>query len=286
MIVLLLLIWIVSDLILTHIDPLKYTPYIAKNDFEITMLAHPEKKLDKVLYGSSAVVSAYREDLSRSGYVNFGIDYGTVSDIYQMLAKGKIKISGDLVIALNDISFLDTLPTNPTYPWHKKWYQHYLYFQRDKIYPLFDTAINNILSGQPPIGNPLYGNSRKAIYSGTQSPEELAETVQSKNDRFGSSTVERDCQKNFKDLEKLIRYCKKHNIRLRAVLLPWNPSVPMYEFGQSVNAAAIKAFEQNGIGYYDMTNALNPEHFHDIGHVNYEVGSPYFTQLIDEFLCR
>ena len=96
----LIIIWIVSDLTLTHFDPLKYSPYFEKNDFEITQLKHPEKSWDKVVFGSSIAINSFNEELSGSGYINAGICYGTVSDIYQMLSKNIVDIESDLVLIL------------------------------------------------------------------------------------------------------------------------------------------------------------------------------------------
>jgi hypothetical protein len=55
------------------------------NDYEITRRAYPEKLWDKVFFGNSAVISSYREDLSSSGYINFGVDYGSMKDMLNIL---------------------------------------------------------------------------------------------------------------------------------------------------------------------------------------------------------
>ena len=77
----LLAVWFLSDAILTKLDPFKYSPYLSKNDFEVTELMHPEKVWDKVFFGSSVAVASFIEDASKSGFVNCGVVYGTVSDI-------------------------------------------------------------------------------------------------------------------------------------------------------------------------------------------------------------
>ena len=45
-------------------------------------------------------------------------------------------------------------------------------------------------------------------------------------------------------------------------------------------------FAENGIDVFDMTYMVEPEYFHDIGHMDYEVGAAHFTELVDEFLCK
>ena len=278
-------IWIASDILLTKLDPLKYSAYIMKNDYEITQLAHPEKTWDKVFFGSSVVIASYIEEKSTSGYYNVGVDYGSVSDIYNMIKKGRINIGSDLVIALNDISFLDSLDTNPTYLWHKEWYQHYIFFTRDKTYPLIETGINNIMDNKPFFDNPTWGNQEKAVYYGTLSDEELYESNQSMLKRFGGCTLD-DCTKNFSALKELIKLCEQKDIRLRAIWMPWNPKIPIYGFADNVMTEANKIFAESDISVYDMTYLVEPEYFHDIGHMNYEVGAEHFTKLVDEYLLK
>ena len=75
--------------------------YVWMDDFEITRRDHPEKVWDRVFFGNSAVISAYREDVSQSGYVNLGLDYGVVTDLWDMLRRGHIDIGSELVVGLN-----------------------------------------------------------------------------------------------------------------------------------------------------------------------------------------
>lgn len=280
----LVIIWILSDALLTYFDPLKFSPYFEKNDFEITQLKHPEKTWDKVVFGSSVAINSFNEELSKSGYINAGICYGTVSDIYAMFSKKHINIKSELVLILNDISFYDDLETNPSYIWHKKWYQHYIYFERDRIFPLFDDGTDNILDGKPIISKPEYANADKYYSIGSLSDEELNESNKKMLEKYGSCTVSKDCADNFNDLKKLIKYCKKHDVRLRAVWNPWNPKVPVYDFAKNVKEYADGIFEEYDIEVYDMTDVLPAEYFYDIGHLDYEKGAAYYTEKLDEFL--
>ncbi len=278
-------VWMISDVILTRLDPLKHSPYINKNDYEITQLAHPEKVWDKVIFGSSVVIASYMEDKSISGYYNVGVDYGSVSDIYNMIKKDRINIGSDLVIALNDISFLDSLDTNLTYLWHKKWYQHYIFFTRDKTYPIIEKGITNVLNGEPFLGEPEWETQGKSVYYGALTDEELNKSNDSMIERFGDCTLE-DCKGNYEALEKLIKLCEKKGIRLRAVWMPWNPKIPVYGFAEEVMKEANRIFKENNISVYDMTYMVEPQYFHDIGHLNYENGAEHFTKMLDEFLVK
>ena len=278
-------VWIVSDIYLTQTDPLKYSSYIMKNDYEITQLKHPEKVWDKVFFGSSVVIASYIEEESESGYYNVGVDYGSVSDIYDMIKKDRINIGSDLVVALNDISFLDSLDTNPTYLWHKKWYQHYIFFTRDKTYPLMEKGIDNILNKKPFFDEPAWAEQEKVVYYGNLNDEELNKSNESMLERFGDCTL-KDCEMNFDKLNKLIDICNRKNIRLRFVWMPWNPKIPVYDFANEVMNEANRIFLENNIDFFDMTNMVEPKYFHDIGHMNYEVGAEYFTKLVDEYLMK
>lgn len=282
----LLAVWIISDVCLSITDPISKSAYFPKNDFTVTKMQHPEKVWDKVFYGSSVVVNSYVESESESGYYNLGISYGTVSDIYEMIDKNYVNIGSELVIGLNDVSFVDWLDTNPTYPWHKKWYQHYIYFRRDHISPLLKSAAENVISGRVPFGKAEYENYGKLYVYGALSEEELQKSNESMLERFSNCDVNKDCKQNFSDLEKLIKLCEKKNIRLRAVWMPWNPSVPIYDFAYRVQEKANEIFENNQIEVCDMTNAMEKECFYDIGHMDYGYGAVQFTKKIDSFLCN
>lgn len=284
-VLILAIIWILSDICLTIFDPFKYCPYFIKNDFEVTQLNHPEKVWDKVFYGSSVVAASFLEEYSTSGYYNAGVSYGTVSDCYNLLKSGRMKVGSELVIGLNDISFYDDLDTNPTYIWHKKWYQHYLYFQRDKVYPIIETGISNVLNKTPFLSEPAWGQQTKNYCYGQLTDEQLLDSEKSMLERFNVKTLD-DCKKNYSDLEKLIEFCKEKGIRLRVIWMPWNPKIPFYNFAEITMDYANDIFEKNGIEVYDMTNMIEPEYFYDIGHMSYQEGSPYFTKVVDEFLIK
>ena len=90
--------------------------YFRLNDFEVTQQDHPEEVWDRVIFGSSELVSAYREDLTQADYVNLGMDYGTLRDLVEMLEGGYINVGSELVLALNWGVLYDDMDTNPTYP--------------------------------------------------------------------------------------------------------------------------------------------------------------------------
>ena len=120
------------------------------DDFELTQRAHPEEVWDKVIYGSSELTSGYREDISVSGYVNMGMDYATVTDLVEILEGGHIELGSELVLALNWGALCDIMDTNPTYEWHRKWYEPYVYFQRDRLAGLVTDSFKALIrAGEP-----------------------------------------------------------------------------------------------------------------------------------------
>ena len=96
-----LLVVILADLALSASGFIRKSGFFWLNDFEITRRDHPEEVWARVIFGSSELVSAYREDLTRAGYVNLGMDYGTVRDLAEMLEGGNIAVGSELVLALN-----------------------------------------------------------------------------------------------------------------------------------------------------------------------------------------
>ena len=79
-----LIIVLLADIALSASGFIQKSGFFWLNDFEITRRDHPEKVWDRVIFGSSELVSAYREDLTTADYVNLGMDYGTVRDLVEI----------------------------------------------------------------------------------------------------------------------------------------------------------------------------------------------------------
>lgn len=281
---LLVLVLAAGELVLRWTDPVKYMTAVWRNDYELIALEHPDMTFRRAFFGSSVVISAYIEGQNDTGYVNLGVDYGTVKDITEMLEKGLVTVTEDLVIALNDISFLDSLPTNATYPWHQKWYEPYLYFHRDQLSPVITTGVKNLLNGQPFVVT-WYTDQQRSVYHGVLSEEALRASEASILERFGDMTVE-DCAENFAALDRLTAYCQDHGIRLRAVWMPWNSKTPVYPAAQAVMDYANEQLDRLGIQTLDLTYQVPDEYFYDMGHLSYETGAPWFTDMIDPWLAE
>ena len=138
-----------------------------RNDYEATRVAHPEEVWDRVFFGNSAVISAYRENLSEAGYVNLGMDYAVVRDLWELLDEGYLKVGSELVVGLNLFALYDDLPTNPSYIWHRGRLEPYVYFHRDKLLRIAE-GIQKLRDGQ------TIRYRGKGIDSGMMTDEELA----------------------------------------------------------------------------------------------------------------
>lgn len=277
-ILILVAVFIALDLLLSAV----FTPYLIKsgrfvlNDFELTVRDHPEEVWDKVFFGNSVVISAYREEVSKNGYVNLGLDYGVVRDLWEMLQKGTIKIGSELVIGLSDLTLYDKFETHPTYPWHKDWYEPYAYFQRDRLRLLAENTL---------FGRQWEDHSarQKIHYTGSMSSEELAAKIESS--RYINLPIA-DFQENMACLEKIADYCEKHHVRLRCVWMPVNPEVEISAETRAVYDQMASICEARGIELLDLERALDVPCFYDIGHLNYEYGAYRFMEVIDPWLAK
>lgn len=275
---------LLGDWWLAHSRLIVDSNIFVKNDFEITQHDHPEKVWDKVFFGNSVVISSYLEEESASGYINLGLDYGVVTDLWEMINEGYINIGSELVIGLNYLTLYDDFDTNPTYIWHKEWYQPYAYFQRDRFYPLITGCFERLINGEsvPPM---TYTYQDKAVYHGRVEDSALREKFKEYENQFFNKTTD-DYKENFEALEKVINYCKENDIRVRVVHMPWNPDFEKPQLVRDVHTKTDEILNRYGVEVLNLEDSLAAEYFYDTGHLNYDVGSPVFTKMIDEWLQK
>lgn len=275
--------FLVIDLVLSAVIP----PYIVSsgrfklNDYEVTRRDHPEEVWDKVFFGSSEVISGYREDISESGYINLGLDCGVITDLLEMLRRGTITVGSELLVGMTDLTLYDGLAADPGYPWHRAFYEPYCYFARDRLQTLFKETGKQLLTGFKP-AYAAYTNQTKGHYYGSVSYEALYEKVTTW--KYASLPIE-DFQKNLRALSELADYCETHGIRLRTVWLPMNPQAPIADITFQVRDAAKALCAKKGVEFLDMSDALDADCFYDSSHLNYEYGSYRFTEAIDPWLA-
>ena len=193
-----------------------------------------------------------------------------------------INVGTDLVIGANYLTFLDTFDTNPTYPWHRRIYEPYLYFQRDRVHTFITNGISNILRGEKFITE-RYTNLDRYVYYGVLSYEEIDKKIEGYKELYWNKGIEH-YEENYKAFQKVIDYCEERDIRLRLVWFPWNDYAEKPENVLAVEKKTNEIMEYNNIEYIDLANAFGRECFHDLGHLNYELGAVKFTKEIDKWL--
>ena len=255
--------------------------YVWMDDFEITRRDHPEKVWDKVFFGNSAVISAYREDVSQSGYVNLGLDYGVVTDLWDMLRRGHIDIGSELVVGLNYLTLYDDLETNPSYLWHRGTLEPYVYFQRDDLFQLCKDAAKAVLGREV---SPPHGGMEKTYYYGSLSGVQLEEKMALYEKNYFHLPME-DFAGNLSALQKVAGWCGEHGVRLRVIWMPWNPSAEQPELSLRLRDAAAELCAGAGAEFWDFGGGLDATCFHDVGHLNYEYGAYRFTEEVDQWLA-
>ena len=275
---------VITDYYLAHTNFIANSNIFVKNDFEITQHDHPEKVWDKVFFGNSVVISAYMEEKSDSGYINCGLDYGVVTDLWEMIDEGYVNIGSELVIGLNYLTLYDNFDTNPTYIWHKEWYQPYAYFERDRFYPLITGCFTRLLNGEsvPPM---TYSYQNKSVYHGRVSDSALKDKLKEYETAFFNKPVE-DFSKNLDALGKVIKYCQENGILVRIVHMPWNPTFEKPDIIKAVHDKADEVAKEYGIEVLNLEDAFGAEVFYDTGHLNYDTGSLKFTEHIDSWLMK
>lgn len=272
--------FLIFDIALSMLRPAETLDLFVKNDFEKTVASHPEIAWHNVIYGNSAVISAYKEH--PGGYINLGLDYGTIVDLREMLDRGIARVDGNIVLGLNYFNFLDTMETNPTYPWHRSPLEPYIYFQRSRFKPLITNTWQSLISGGG-INPQRHTNLEKTVYHGKLPDQEMADKIEVHKSQYWTLEIG-SFARNLDALRDLAKYCADSHIRLRALWVPWNPDVPMPEISKRVMREADAIFEEYQIEVRDMTGALSADCFHDIGHLTWEYGAEIFTEEMDKWL--
>lgn len=281
-----ILLLVTSFFILDYGVSNEFQPYIETsgrftlNDFELTRRDHQEPVWDKVFFGNSVVISAFREKESVSGYINLGMDYGVVRDLLRLLYNGDIKIGSELVIGLNDMTLYDHFETNPTYPSNRLPLEPYSYFQRTRLRPFFEQTIKQLFTNYEPDIH-AFADQEKTHYFGALSKAELDERI--KNSKYMNFPIT-EFSENFKALKDIKGFCQNNGIHLRVIWLPLNPDFNIAESIVRVRERLKEVCAENDIELFDMETLLPASCFHDEGHLNYEYGSHVFTKEVDKWL--
>ena len=280
----LLLVFVLADPVLQRLNPVGSCGLIRRNDYEITRQLHPEKVWDKVFFGASGVTAGYDETKSASGYVNLGMDYGVITDLYDMVRKGTIEIGSELVIGTDFLCFYDGLDTISSYPWLRPWYEPYVFFQRLRISGFVTDGVTNLLHGKSFASND-YSGQEKSLYPGVVTPEEMQEKMARYEAEFWHlDSTEFD--RNMQALDDLLALCQTRGIRVRALWVPWNTDYEIPQIQYDVMARANAIYDKYGVEVLDLTTEFDPSYLHDLWHVNAESGRAHFMEVVDPWLCQ
>lgn len=275
---------IILETLFLKTDPVRELNVFLKNDFEKITAKYSEEDFDKVFYGNSVVISGFIDSQSKSGYTNIGIDYGTVEDLYEILDRGLIDVDSELVIGLNYFTLMDTLDTNPTYPWHKEIYEPYLYFNRNRVNPVIVDGLSNVLKGKEFIQT-RHESLERTVYRGVLDEKELGDKIKVQKELYWDQGIEY-YDDNLKALEKVIEFAEENDIRLRCIILPWNDVIEKPDTTVLAESSAVEILQAHSVEVLDLSYAMPKEYFHDLGHFNYEYGAVKFTEEIDSWLME
>lgn len=275
---------IIIEVYFLQTNPVGEQNVFLKNDFEKIMAQYSEEDFDKVFYGNSVVISGFIDSQSKSDYTNIAIDYGTIEDLDAILDKELIEVGSELVIGLNYFTLMDTLETNPTYPWHKNVYEPYLYFNRNRVNPVIVEGFTNVLKGEEFIET-RYESLNRTVYRGVMDEKELSDRIDVHRELYWDQGIEY-YDDNLKALEKVIEFTKENDIELRCIILPWNDVVKKPDTALLAESSAVEILNAHSIEVLDLSNAMPREYFHDLGHFNYEYGAVKFTEEIDLWLMK
>ncbi len=275
---------VIMEVFLLKTDPVAKSTAFPKNDFEKIVAQYSEDEFDKVFYGNSVVISGFIDSQSKSGYTNIAIDYGTVEDLYAILDQGLIDVGSELVIGLNYFTLMDTLETNPTYPWHKKWVEPYLYFNRNRVNPVIIEGLTRVLQGEEFIQAP-YTSLNRTVYRGAMDDKELNERIAVHKKLYWDQGIE-FYEDNLTALKKVIEFTEENDIKLRGIILPWNDVIEKPANVVLAESEASEILMAHSIEVLDLSDEMPRSYFHDLGHFNYEYGAVKFTEEIDGWLME
>ncbi|MFC5532412.1 hypothetical protein [Cohnella yongneupensis] len=282
--IVLLIGFVLADKLIAAWDPVSRYDAFSKNDFQRTVDVHPDKVWPKVIFGNSSVIAAYDETKSTAGYVNLGMNYGKITDLDAMLRGGFIHVGEELVIGLNLFAFLDELPTDPSYPWHRRAFEPYLYFNRDQLTNAAHKYVIPMLKGESIVINrkKLYA---KELYYGTLKPADLQKKMDEYKATYYKEPID-SFARNLDAFDDVIAFAKDNGIRVRVLWMPWNRTLPSPPTVDELKAHVKDELASTDFTYTDWMDKFEPKQFHDLGHLNVERGRPAFTKELDLWAAK
>lgn len=287
-VLLLLLAFIVTDFAVAKWDPMKTSHRFYKNDFDKTLYHHDWVHSGPVFFGNSAVTGAYMEDKSRFPLVEMGLSYGKITDLRDILRQKRYDVEGDLVVGIDVHTMIDSLQTDPTYPWFRRWYRPYVYEYRDYFRDSGTEFVRNAYAGVVEWNRDKLFSYQprwidKELYFGRKDDQWLKDKWNDYDKKFGKMQLS-DFRDNLNALQWVIGYAKENHLQLKVIWMPWNKAYPEPPYVGPLKAEVNRMLQENQVPSLDLMNRYEPKYFHDLVHLNREEGAPLFTKEVDEWL--
>lgn len=303
-ILLLLVCFLLTNLAFSAWDPMTNSRRFYKNDFTKTLYHHDWVKSGPVFFGNSAVTGAYMEDKFTHPLTEMGLSYGKITDLKAILEQELYDVQGELVLGIDVHTMLDSLETDPTYPWFERWYQPYLYAYRDYLRDSGEELVRNTagvavkrsfntLSGWvgrspvyeqvPPFNSYEPRWIDKELYFGRKDEDFLKKKWDDYDRRFGAMQLA-DFRANLEALDWVIGYAKQRDLPFRVVWMPWNPGYAQPPYMKTLKEEVDRRLQAANVPVLDAFSRYEPKLFHDLVHLNREDGAPRFTKEVDEWL--
>ncbi|MFH5187518.1 hypothetical protein ACHHV8_35840 [Paenibacillus sp. TAB 01] len=287
-VLLLLAVFICSDLAIAYWNPMVTSRRFYKNDFTKTLYHHQWTGHGPVFFGNSAVTGAYIEEQSRSGLIEMGLSYGKLTDLQAILDRQLFHVEQELVVGIDVHTMIDSLETDPTYQWFKPWYQPYVYTYRDYFRDSGTEFVKSLYKGvmdRKP--DELFAYVPrwidKELYPGQIAPDELEKKWDEYDKRFGWMT-QQDYKDNLQAVDYMIRYAEEHQLKLRVIWMPWNKGYALPRYMPGLQEEVNRRLAAHHIPVLNLLQSYDARYFHDLVHLSREGGAPVFTKEVDAWL--
>jgi hypothetical protein len=276
----LLVLVLLTNALISSWNPMESSRRFYKNDFTKTLYHHNWARSGPVFFGNSSVSAAYLEEQSSSHLVEMGLSYGKLTDLQDILRKHLYQVEGQLVVAIDVHTMIDSLETDPTYQWFKPWYQPYVYTYRDYFRDSGEEFVRNLSKGSLAY-EPRWID--KEYYPGRKDEAWLKDKWKEYDKRFGSMQL-KDFKANLDALQWVIDYAAQQKLPLRVVWMPWHSSFAHPPYIASLKQEVNRKLDAAHVPTLDMMDSFEPQYFHDLVHLNKEDGAPLFTKEVDTWL--
>jgi hypothetical protein len=288
-VLMLVIVFLLIDAFAAWRDPMTNSRRFEKDDFTKTLFHHQWDRSGPVFFGNSAVTGAYMEDKAQVPLVEMGMSYGKITDLREILQRGLYEPEEQLVVGIDVHTMLDKMQTDPRFPWSKPTYSPYMFYYRDYLQDAGGEWIRNFWAGirRGEIDFRTYEPRwiDKELYFGRKTAELLKKDWERYEANYSWMQLG-DMADNLNALDWVIGYAKDHALPLKVVWMPLNPdsAYPQPAYWKQLKERVNGVLKTNAIPVLDLSDAFKPDEFHDLVHLNREIGAPKFTSEVDRWL--